>query len=167
MSFPDFRAHERGFQLLSQVSGRAGRRSIQGKVLIQTYNPHHVVFKDVINHDFKSFYERELLERYKFSYPPYFRLIEIRMKHKDEKDIEKLSNAFVKQLRHNFGNRVLGPTNPTISRVRNYYIRHVLIKIEKTLKIDEVKKYLVNSIFEFKALPDNRRLIIQVDVDPL
>ena len=164
--YPDFRSHERGFQLLAQVSGRAGRKQF-GKVIIQTHNPESVVLSYVLKHDFRGFYQHELIERYKFSYPPYFRLIEIRLKHKDEKEIDRASNAFVKDLKLVFGNRVLGPTMPTVIRVRNLFLRNVLIKLEKQLSVAEVKRNLALAIDKFKANPDNRRLIIQIDVDPM
>ncbi|CAN5490130.1 primosomal protein N' [soil metagenome] len=164
--FPDFRSHERGFQLLAQVSGRAGRRQ-EGKVLVQTYNPSSSVLSYVLRHDFEGFYHHELLERYKFSYPPYFRLIEIRLRHKDEKELDRSTNAFVKELKASFGKRVLGPTTPTVTRVRNFYIRHVLIKLEKTLSVSEVKQRLSQSVDKFKKDPDHRRLLIQIDVDPM
>ena len=164
--YPDFRSHERGFQLLAQVSGRAGRKQF-GKVIIQTHNPESVVLSYVLKHDFRGFYQHELIERYKFSYPPYFRLIEIRLKHKDEKEIDRASNAFVKDLKLVFGNRVLGPTMPTVIRVRNLFLRNVLIKLEKQLSVAEVKRNLALAIDKFKANPINRRLIIQIDVDPM
>ncbi len=164
--YPDFRSHERGFQLLAQVSGRAGRKQF-GKVMIQTHNPESVVLSYVLKHDFRGFYQHELIERYKFSYPPYFRLIEIRLKHKDEKEIDRASNAFVRDLKLVFGNRVLGPTMPTVIRVRNLFLRNVLVKLEKQLSVADVKRNLAIAIDKFKSSPDNRRLIIQIDVDPM
>jgi len=164
--YPDFRSHERGFQLLSQVSGRAGRKQY-GKVMIQTHDTDSVVLKYVLKHDFRGFYQHELNERYKFHYPPYFRLIEIRLKHKDEKEIDRASKDFAKDLKLVFGNRILGPTMPTVTRVRNYYLRNILIKLEKQLSVAEVKRNLSIAIDKFKANPANRRLIIQIDVDPM
>jgi primosomal protein N' (replication factor Y) len=167
LHFPDFRSFERGFQLLSQVSGRAGRKYEKGKVIIQTFDPLNVVLQHVLQHDYKGFYDRELIERHKFSYPPYFRLIEIRLKHRDEKILDKTAMEFVKSLQQVFGKRVLGPTMPTVTRVRNLFLRNVLIKLEKTLSVGDVKKKLNTAIDQFKAQPDNRQLIIQIDVDPM
>lgn len=167
LHFPDFRSYERGFQLLSQVSGRAGRKNSHGKVLIQTYNPSNKVLQHVIRHDYKSFYNEELVERYKFGYPPYTRLIELRLKHKDLKHIEEASEALSKALKAGFGKRVLGPTTPTVMRIRNFYLRTILLKIEKTLSVADVKKKLINAIDKFKKEPNNRQLIIHIDVDPI
>lgn len=165
--YPDFRAHERCFQLLSQVSGRAGRKASDGKVLIQTYNPTHPVLKYVLNHDFRGFYKYELTERYNFHYPPYRRLIEIRIKHKDEAALDKAVTGFATYLRKVFGNRVMGPTIPHASRVRNLYIRTILLKLEKTLSVGEVKDRLSLAVNEFLKPEDHRRMIVQIDVDPV
>lgn len=166
LHYPEFRANERGFQLLAQVSGRAGRRK-HGKVLIQAYDVKNPVLAFVVKHDFRGFYMHELNERYKFSYPPYFRLIEIRMKHRDERQIERMSLELGEVLRSVFGKRVLGPTAPAVMRVRNFFLRHLIIKLEKTLSIKEVKQKLSKALEEYRKKPENRQLIIQVDVDPL
>ncbi len=166
LHYPEFRAHERGFQLLAQVSGRAGRKK-HGKVLIQAYEVSNPVLTYVVKHDYKGFYMHELNERYRFSYPPYFRLIEIRLKHRDEKELEQLSAAFSLILRTIFGKRILGPTTPHVNRVRNYFSRQLLIKLEKTLSIKEVKSKLSLALSEYRKKPENRQLIIHVDVDPL
>lgn len=166
LHYPEFRAHERGFQLLSQVSGRAGRRK-HGKVLIQAYNVESPVLSYVLKHDFKGFYMHELKERHHFFYPPYCRLIEIRLKHRDEKKVDQLSTQLTAELKKMFANRVLGPTVPYVNRVRNLYLRQLIIKLEKTISVNEVKKSLQTALHEFKKRPENRQLIIQVDVDPL
>ena len=167
LHFPDFRSYERGFQLMSQVSGRAGRKSQTGSVLLQTYDPGNWVLQHVIQHDFKGFYEKELVERYKFGFPPYTRLIELRLKHKDPYKIDKSADALTKELKKTFGKRVLGPTIPTVMRVRNYYLRTVLLKLEKTLSVADVKRKLTKSISDFKKIPDHHQLIVQIDVDPV
>ena len=166
LHYPEFRAHERGFQLLSQVSGRAGRR-MHGKVLIQAYHVDSPVLAYVLKHDFKGFYMHELAERHRFFYPPYCRLIEIRLKHRDEKKADQLSKELTTELKKMFSNRVLGPTIPYVNRVRNFYLRQLMIKLEKTISVNEVKKSLQSALEEFKKRPENRQLIIQVDVDPL
>lgn len=166
LHFPEFRAHERGFQLLSQVSGRAGRRK-HGKVLIQASNITSPILSYVLKHDFRGYYLHELAERHRFLYPPYCRLIEIRLKHRDEKKIDQLSNQLTAELKKMFAGRVLGPTVPYVNRVRNLYLRQLLIKLEKTMSVHEVKKSLMTALEEFKKRPQNRQLVIQVDVDPL
>jgi primosomal protein N' (replication factor Y) len=165
--YPDFRAHERCFQLLAQVSGRAGRKVQDGRVLIQTYNPTHPVLKFVLNHDFRGFYKHELTERYNFHYPPYTRLIEIRIKHRDEIVLEQAVSLFAGHLRHVFGKRVMGPTVPHTARVRNLFIRTILLKLEKTLSVSEVKNKLQLAVTEFLKPEDHRRMIVQIDVDPV
>jgi primosomal protein N' (replication factor Y) len=167
LHFPDFRSYERGFQLMSQVSGRAGRKNQTGSVLLQTYDPGNWVLQHVMQHDFKGFYEKELVERYKFGFPPYTRLIELRLKHKDPYKIDKSADALTKELKKTFGKRVLGPTIPTVMRIRNYYLRTVLLKLEKTLSVADVKRKLTKSISDFKKIPDHHQLIVQIDVDPV
>jgi primosomal protein N' (replication factor Y) len=167
LHYPDFRSNERGYQLLSQVSGRAGRKNQKGKVIIQTYSPDHAVLHDVINHDFESFYKRELTERYNFSYPPYSRLIEIRLKHQDYTQVDSAANDLTLLLKRKFGKRVLGPNQPSINRIRNYFIRTVLLKIEKTLNSSEVKTMMSEVIHTFKTNSKVQQLVIQIDVDPI
>ncbi|MFN8152705.1 MAG: primosomal protein N' [Bacteroidia bacterium] len=166
LHFPEFRAHERGFQLLAQVSGRAGRKA-PGKVLIQAYEKNNPVLAYVLKHDYKGFYMHELNERYKFSYPPYFRLIEIRLKARDEKELDRMAAELSKELRKMFAKRVLGPTVPYVNRVRNLYQRHLILKIEKTMSVAQVKKQLTKALFAFRTKPENRQLILQLDVDPV
>ena len=109
--FPDFRAAERGFQLLMQVSGRAGRRGKQGRVIIQTSNPQHAVLQDIVQHDYEQMYHRELAERKQFHYPPFVRLVRITLKHKDRDAVQAAANALVAGLRTQITDGVLGPTN--------------------------------------------------------
>ena len=132
--FPDFRATEKAFHLLTQVSGRAGRKEKAGKVLIQTSNPEHPVIVDVINGAFKHFADRELSERKHFSYPPYVRIISVTIKHKVKKTVAKAALKFVSELKKHLGRRVLGPTVPYIGKVRNMYIQQVMIKLENSPK---------------------------------
>jgi primosomal protein N' (replication factor Y) len=167
LHYPDFRSNERGFQLLSQVSGRAGRKNQKGKVIIQTYTPDHAVLQDVINHDFQTFYKRELTERYNFSYPPYSRLIEIRLKHQDYLQVDEAANELTLLLKSKFGKRVLGPNQPSINRIRNYFIRTILLKVEKTANANEVKKLMNEVIYAFKSNSKVQQLILQIDVDPI
>lgn len=167
MNFPNFRAYERSFQLMAQVSGRAGRKFKQGKVVIQTYHPENPVIQFVVENNYKEYYNYELNERMKFKYPPYFRLTEIRLKHRDEKLIEQIALAFTNDLKDAFGKRVYGPVTPVISKVKNYYLRTLLVKTERDLSTAKIKKMLSSAMDHFKANPENRSLLIQVDVDPL
>src|SRR5690606_22347287 len=122
INFPDFRAFERSFSMLSQVSGRAGRRDVQGKVIIQAYATNHRILEQVVNHDYEAMFLTEVTERKNYSYPPFFRIIKIDVKHKDHLHVIDCANRLAIILRQQFGERVLGPEQPLIGRVRNYYI---------------------------------------------
>jgi len=167
MNFPHFRAHERSFQLMAQVSGRAGRKFKRGKVIVQSYHPENPIIGFVVENDYEGFYNYELNERNKFKYPPYYRLTEIRVKHRDEKKLEETCAAFAKELKDVFGKRVLGPVTPLVSKVKNFYLRTMMLKIERDLSVVKLKKMLGTAMDHFKAEPENRSLVIQVDVDPL
>src|ERR1035438_19952 len=143
LSFPDFRAMERSFQLMAQVSGRSGRKLKRGKVIIQSYQPGHPVIGDVIRHDYNSMYERQLVERRKFNYPPYTRLIRIIIKHRDPKDLNKAADLLTTRLKKPFGKRILGPEYPLVGRIRNYYLKHILVKIEREAPLQLMKEKLM------------------------
>lgn len=166
LSFPDFRAYERAFQLMAQVSGRAGRKSKQGIVLIQTHQPGHPVIRDVVANDYRSLYEQQLLDRRKFRYPPYYRLIQVRVKHKDPKALNTAAAALATALRKRFGNRVLGPEYPPVSRIMNYYIKHILIKFERTVSLSSEKKRITDILAEFMKNQESASVRLNVDVDP-
>lgn len=167
LNFPDFRSAEKCFQLLMQVSGRAGRRSRQGRVVIQAWQPNHPVIDLVKNNDYEGFYKLELNERLKFNYPPFYRLIELRLKHRVEKRLEENAASFSGELRKVFGSRVLGPVIPHISRIRNYYLRTIMIKVERKLLPDKIKQMIGQVMDNYLLEPRNRSLIIQADVDPV
>jgi primosomal protein N' (replication factor Y) len=167
LNYPDFRAFERGFQLLSQVSGRAGRREKQGKVIIQAYDTNHRVIDQVIKNDYDAMFNTEILERRNFHYPPLYRLIQLNVKHKDVNKLAVISNHLAVILKKQLGDRVLGPEAPLISRIRNYYIQSVLLKVEKDgISIQKVKETLRQTLSTFEAEPANKGIFIQVDVDP-
>src|SRR5690606_31726259 len=128
---PDFRAFERSFSLLSQVSGRAGRRSSAGNVIIQAYATQHRVLEQVVNHDYEGMFMTEVQERKHYAYPPFYRLIKIDVKHKDQNEAYNAAQRLGTLLKEAFGNRVLGPETPLISRIRNYFINTLLIKVER------------------------------------
>ncbi len=136
LNFPDFRAHERSYQLIAQVSGRAGRTEKQGKVLVQTYNPYHQILQQVSANKFEEMYKEQLEERRNFKYPPFHRLIRITLKHRDYQKIEEASIWLAKALRQTLGpDAVLGPETPSVARIRNQYRRNVLIKISRRQKL--------------------------------
>lgn len=167
LNFPDFRAHEKAFQLLTQVAGRAGRREEQGNVLIQTYNPDHEILQNVTRYDYEKTAKEILYERKSFLYPPYLRLIQITFRHGKRERVEQVSTEFVKLLRPYFDERhLLGPEEPSIARIRNLFIRTVLIKIPEAVSPRKVKNLVQNSIDSVQTVSVFRSVKIEVDVDP-
>ena len=167
LSYPDFRAHERSFQLMSQVSGRAGRRGGQGKVVIQTYEPTHTVLQDVLRNDYKALYHRQMEFRRQFKYPPFYRIILVRLKHVDLTKLNQAADALASELRTAFGSNLLGPEFPVVTRVRNQFIKQMLIKFKREYSSREVKKVINAKIDDFRANYDFKPVVIQIDVDPL
>ncbi|MCD4678967.1 MAG: primosomal protein N', partial [Bacteroidales bacterium] len=166
INFPDFRSFERSFQILAQVSGRAGRKK-KGKVIIQTYKPQHMVIENVIANNYSGMYLSQLKERQTFKYPPFHRLIQLKLKHKDPKVLNQGASELAKQLRDKFGKRVLGPEYPLVSRIKNLYLKNILIKIEKGISVSKAKETISNEIDEFKKHSDVKQVRVQVDVDPV
>jgi primosomal protein N' (replication factor Y) len=166
LSFPDFRAHERSYQLMAQVSGRAGRKHRQGKVIIQSWQPSHAIIADVVRNDYLGMYEQQLVHRYRFRYPPYYRLIIIKLKHKDHHLLNEASSAFGKQIKELFGKDVYGPEFPMVSRVRSYFIKQIMIKQARTAKMDEAKKKILVTLVDFRKLAKYKAVQVQFDVDP-
>lgn len=165
LNFPDFRAHERSFQLLSQVAGRAGRYEKKGKVLIQTYNPFHKILQQVSTHNYKEMYVEQLDQRHIYKYPPTNRLLKITFKHKDYNKVNMGSDWFAKSLRNVFGNQVLGPEFPPVSRIRNEYLKHVLIKMPLNQSVTKSKKAILKIKNSFMSVKDFRPIKVQLNVD--
>lgn len=167
LKFPDYRANERSYQMLAQVSGRAGRRGKQGKVVIQTYDPGHRVIKQVIENNYHDLYFTEMEERKSFKYPPFYRIINLDIKHKDPEILYNQSVYLANELRKQFGDRVIGPEAPLISRIRNYYIKSIMLKFEKDgVSINKVKVAMRDIIIQFQTTKLSKGSIIQPDVDP-
>lgn len=167
LNYPDFRAFERSFQMLSQVSGRAGRRAKQGKVIIQAYDTTHRVINQVIRNDYEGMFDTEILERRNFHYPPLYRIIQLDVKHKDFSKLVGIAASLAGILRSQFADRVLGPESPLIGRIRNYYIQTILIKVEKEgVSVQKIKEALRDILTAFDADPANKGVYIQTDVDP-
>lgn len=165
LHFPDFRAHERSFQLMLQVSGRAGRTKKRGKVLIQTFNPYHQILQQVTVNDYKGMFKDQLNERRQYKYPPFFRLIKITLKHRDYNKVNNGSAWLAGSLRNSFGDHVLGPEFPPVSRIRNQYHKNILIKIPQQQNLANTKGLIQKIRNSFEAIPDFRsiRLIVNVD----
>ena len=167
LSFPDFRAHERSFQLMSQVAGRAGRKGGQGKVIIQTYEPSHPVLQDVLRNDFKGLYEKQMLTRRQFGYPPFYRLVLIRLKHKDFQVLNPAAATLASMLRPVFKQDLLGPEYPMVSRVKNLYIKQMLVKFNRNHNAQQVKELILQQVSLFQRNPDFKSVQVQLDVDPM
>jgi primosomal protein N' (replication factor Y) len=167
LKFPDYRANERSFQMLAQVSGRAGRRGKQGKVVIQTYDPFHRVIKQVIANDYSDLYYTEMAERKSFKYPPFYRIINLDIKHKNPEVLYNQAQYLANELRKHFGDRVVGPEAPLISRIRNFYIKSIMLKFEKDgISIVKAKAILKDIIIQFQTTKLSKGSIVQPDVDP-
>ncbi|WP_196886539.1 primosomal protein N' [Aureivirga sp. CE67] len=166
LNFPDFRAHEKSFQLLTQVAGRSGRFKKRGKVAIQTFNPYHQILQQVSTNSYNLMYKEQLHERWVFKYPPFYRVIKLTFKHRDYQKVEAGAKWFAQGLRNAFeqGN-VLGPTIPSISRVRNEYIRTIIVKIPPKQGIKGTKKYIQKMKSTFQAVGEFRPIKFIVDVD--
>ncbi len=165
LNFPDFRAHERSFQLLQQVSGRAGRTQKRGKVLIQTYNPYHQILKQVSVNDYESMYKEQQEERYNYKYPPFYRTIKIVFKDKNLGRVQKASTWFGLALESQFKENVLGPEPPPIGRIKNKYIINLLLKIPKKQSLQKTKKYLENVQRSFNSIKEFSSVRVTIDVD--
>lgn len=163
--FPDFRAHERAYQLMAQVAGRAGRRKKQGKVFIQTYSPSHPVLNYVISHNYRGFYDWEIAERLQFQYPPFTRLIRITLRHKEFDHLRQAATWFSLPLKEQFGQMILGPEVPGISRLKNKFLMEILIKAPRG-SLAEVKAFLWHHTERFKADVTFRNVDVVFDVDP-
>ena len=164
--YPDFRSTERAFNMLEQVAGRAGRRDTKGKVMIQTYEPEHPVINFVRTHDYLSYYNHELEERKAFNYPPFARVINIYIKHRDAARLSAFAENYATRLRTLFGNRVNGPKEPQVSRVQSLYIRSIMLKIENAASTARVKQILRDLYVEMQSSPATKGFTIYYDVDP-
>ena len=164
--FPDFRSAERAFQLLTQVAGRAGRRSTQGKVLIQTNNPAQKILTQIIENDYVGLYKDEIKEREDFQYPPFTRLIQLTIKHIDEPMAEKAAIALANKLSEKLSKqRVLGPEKPLVERIRNQFLFEVMIKLEKTLNLKAAKEFIAEEVMNIRLSKDFKGVSVVVDVD--
>ncbi len=164
--YPDFRAYERCFQLASQLSGRAGRRKTQGRVIIQTSDPHHPVMRQIINNEYKGMYENQLAERKEFSYPPFTRLIRIYLKHRDRDTLNRAAGIMAANLRESLPGRVLGPEFPPHSRIQNLYIKTILLKTEKGKSYKYIRELINRNIQVLRREKEYTALRIYSDVDP-
>ena len=165
LNFPDFRAHERSYHMMVQVSGRSGRSKKQGNVAIQTFNPYHQILQQVSTTNYAEMYKEQLQERWQFQYPPYYRLIKITLKHKDFTKVESGIDWLARALQNMYKENVLGPTAPVVSRVRNQYIKNITIKIPPKQSLAETKQQLQRIKETFQSVKDFRPIRFITDVD--
>lgn len=166
--FPDFRAFERAFQLLTQVSGRAGRKHKQGHVVIQTSQPHHHVIEEVMQHRYDVLYANSIEERKQFFYPPFARLIKLVIKHKDSKIVGNAAFDLYQYLYKRLGENIIGPESPHVSRVKTYYLKEILVKIDRESKyLIGTKQYIQQGIAQTLQKEAFKQTYIYADVDPL
>ncbi|MEX0981636.1 MAG: primosomal protein N' [Bacteroidales bacterium] len=166
LNFPDFRAFERSFQLMVQVSGRAGRRQVRGKVVIQTMDPGHPVIRRVLGNDFTGFFEQQMSERKMFRYPPYVRLIRITLRHEIPSILDGGAVFLANEMREIFGGRVLGPQQPMVGRTHGKYIKQILLKVEKEASVEKAKRLVGELLDIFSENTVYKQIRRNVDVDP-
>lgn len=167
LNIPDFRSHERTFQTLSQVAGRAGRKSNSGHVILQTRSAGSDIIKQITGNEYWNMFYTQMLERQTFRYPPFYRLIYVYLRHRDDELLEHLAIDMGEKLRTIFGDRVLGPDRPPVSRIQSLFIRKILIKIETNASIDRVRQALLEIQQQMLAIPVAKSLNIYYDIDPL
>ena len=168
LHFPDFRANERYFQLITQVSGRAGRRDQQGQVVIQTAHTKHPIIDQVIRHDYMGMYEQELAERKRFLYPPYVRLIKLIVKHTEQAIVEQAAETLANSLKKHYGKWVLGPQAPVIPKLKNQYLSDIWLKIKKdAYTLSQAKAMILQEIGAVWVHKAFKKIKIVVDVDPM
>ena len=165
--YPDFRAFERAYQLMTQVSGRAGRKKHRGKVIIQTHTPEHWIIQKVMQNDYDGMYDQELYERKNYQYPPFYRLIRLTVRHKEKGIADAASAELAKMLQVKLGNRILGPEYPSVPRVKNVYNKVITIKFERSASIAKVKAYLLNNLADLKQIDGYKSVRVKIDVDPV
>lgn len=167
LNYPDFRAYERAFQLMAQVAGRAGRKNKRGRVVLQTKSMDHAIIPQVIANDFEGMVGGQLAERQLFHYPPYYRLVYVYLKNRNETLLDLMAQTMAGKLRAVFGNRVLGPDKPPVARVQTLFIRKIIVKIENNAPMARARELLVQVQKEMLAEDRFKSLVVYYDVDPM
>ncbi|MCD6065521.1 MAG: priA [Bacteroidetes bacterium] len=167
LNFPDFRTHEKAFQLMTQVSGRAGRKDVKGKVIIQTSQPQHAIIHLVKEHDYQQFYQLQMQDRQQFHYPPFFRIIEFTLISKDLFVLNEGSAQLAAELKKYFHERVLGPEFPLVARIRNEFHKTIMLKSEREFSSVKIREYVKIAIQDFNRNELNKKIRVRIDVDPV
>ena len=167
LNYPDFRAYEHAFMMMAQVSGRAGRKGKRGLVILQTKSPDLPIIQQVVRHDYAAHYQSLIVERQQFHYPPYYRLVYVYLKHKQDWVVDTAAVEMASRLRQWFGARLLGPDKPAVAKVKSLSIRKLVLKLELGINMGDVRKYL--ALAQQQMLQDKRYVSLQIyyDVDPL
>jgi primosomal protein N' (replication factor Y) len=166
LNYPDFRACERSFQLMLQVSGRAGRKNKRGSVIIQAFDISQHLYHLVIQNDFRSFARIQLSERKSFHYPPFTRLIEITLKCREKSKLDLAAETLATELKKHTDSRVMGPEYPLITRIRNFHLKRILLKTDKEKSIAHVKESIKKCVGDLHRMDDFKMVLVSVDVDP-
>lgn len=166
LAYPDFRSYERTFDMLTQLAGRAGRSPLGGKVIIQTFNPYHQVFKDVYSYDYSSMYNSQIVERKLFRYPPFYHLVRISLQCALKETLDEFAENYSQRLRAIFGGRILGPEYPPIAKVRNLYRKELMLKLEREVSYAKAKQEILRLNEEITASYPKKQVRIIVDIDP-
>lgn len=165
LNFPNFRAYERSYQLMVQVAGRAGRKQKQGRVAIQTFNPYHQILQQVSTNSYEQMYKEQMNDRWQFKYPPYCRLLKITLKHKDVLKVEEGAKWLAISLKNQFQENVLGPSTPSVARIRNNYIRTILLKMPQQQSLKNTKNSIIRIKNAFQSIKEFRPIRLSIDVD--
>ncbi|MEI6852591.1 MAG: primosomal protein N', partial [Bacteroidota bacterium] len=165
LSYPDFRSHERSFQLMSQVSGRAGRRNKRGKVIIQTYNPAHPIIQLVLQNNYAAMCTQQLDQRQRFNYPPFCKLVQITLKHQNTTTLNEAAASLAYDLKLIFPKKVFGPEYPVVSRIKNLYLKNILLKLDRNNALSKNKSQILAELAIFQKKYSSVR--ISIDVDPM
>jgi primosomal protein N' (replication factor Y) len=163
---PDFRCYERAFQLLEQVSGRAGRKGTQGEVIIQTFDPSNPIFKQLKGHDYPSFYAQQLVERQTFNYVPFCRIITVMLRHRNEERVTQAAVYLQQRLRQVFGARCSVVIEPSVARIQNMFLRSIQLRIEAKANYAKAKQMLQEQVDDVLNLPECKSVQVLMDVDP-
>ncbi len=167
LNFPDFRAEERCFQIIQQVAGRAGRSEEQGRALVQTMQINHPIIKDIQQHDYQAMFTRQIIERQSFYYPPFVRLIEITLKHKDADTVFQAADLLANEIKSYLKETpVLGPQAPIINRIQNQFLQNIIIKLTKDKSLQAKKDLIANRIDALKSISKFRSVIVINNIDP-
>ncbi|MFN0030636.1 MAG: primosomal protein N' [Flavobacteriales bacterium] len=167
LHYPDFRSMERAFQMMMQVAGRAGRKSKQGKVIIQTFTPGHWLFELIVEGNYLRFFEKEIKERQQFGYPPYVRMMRITVKHREDDKAQTAADVLARKLKPMLGEKMMGPEKPYIPRINNFFLWQITIKLDKRPESLLTKQQIQNDVRTVLQMPECRQVRITIDVEPI